>query len=478
MIASEETEPGIGWYYTNWLTKLGKNPSMPTVDLGKQIIDDFVSTCDKKCQGQKTTLSIVDLAEFSNTVPDKLNAFSRSVSSLLTNSDYKTVSDARYATREFAVSSKIDQVDLAHLALNMKSSEGKALSDAIRSAVKYNRTSSNITNAYGVSIYFPYRRTSNVDSACSTYRQIGMDADYSKCIRQFASIETSGQVASGGTSSPLSLLLGTVGDSAGSASAELIGDLLGSFLSGSFDRNIEGLDSSNTAYMQDSALSSDDTAEYIASNYFDTSNLVWEKNASGKYTMTLPESQWDLVHDLDKNLFYDDGEGYVDMGLDNVFSFDDDGNLIADTDRIWLAINGQPVAYYHTDTTEMSNDVYSISGYVPAMLNGDRVNLILVFDSQNPKEYIAGATTDYKNMETATVAKSLIELQVGDSLDFLCDYYTYGGEYQDSYYLGEKMTVSSNMQISNVDVGESKLKITYCFTDIYNQKYWTPSIQP
>lgn len=208
---------------------------------------------------------------------------------------------------------------------------------------------------------------------------------------------------------------------------------------------IEGLDSSNTAYIQDSALSSDDTAEYIASNYFDTSNLVWEKNASGKYTMTLPESQWDLVHDLDKNLFYDDGEGYVDMGLDNVFSFDDDGNLIADTDRTWLAINGQPVAYYHTDTTEMSNDVYSISGYVPAMLNGERVNLILVFDSQNPKGYIAGATTDYKNMEAATVAKSLIELQVGDTLDFLCDYYTYDGDYLDSYYLGEKMTVSSNM---------------------------------
>ena len=478
MIASEETEPGIGWYYTNWLTKLGKNTSMSTVDLGKHIIDDFISTCDKKCRGQKTTLSIVDLAEFSNTVPNKLNAFSRSVSSLLTNSEYRIVSDARYATREFAVNSKIDQVDLAHLALNMKSSEGKALSDAIRSAVKYNRTSSNITNAYGVSIYFPYRRTSNVDSACSTYRQIGMDDEYSKCIRQFASIETSGQVASGGTSSPLSSLLGSTINYAGSATGELIGGLLSDFLSGDSDRSIDGLDSSNTAFMQDSPLSAEDTAEYIASNYFDASNLVWQKDTSGSYTMTLPESQWDLVHDLDKNLFYDDGSGYVDMGLDNVFSFDDDGNLIADTDRTWIAINGQPVAYYHTDTTEMSDDIYSISGYVPAMLNGERVNLILVFDSQNPKGYIAGATTDYVDMETSTIAKSLIELQVGDSLDFLCDYYTYGGEYQDSYYLGEKMTVSDNMQISNVNVGNGNLKITYCFTDIYNQKYWTPSIQP
>ena len=27
LIASEETEPGVGWYYTNWLTSLGKDPS-------------------------------------------------------------------------------------------------------------------------------------------------------------------------------------------------------------------------------------------------------------------------------------------------------------------------------------------------------------------------------------------------------------------------------------------------------------------
>ena len=50
LIASEETEPGIGWYYTNWLTKLSKNTSMPTVELGREIIDDFVETCARKCR--------------------------------------------------------------------------------------------------------------------------------------------------------------------------------------------------------------------------------------------------------------------------------------------------------------------------------------------------------------------------------------------------------------------------------------------
>ena len=121
-------------------------------------------------------------------------------------------------------------------------------------------------------------------------------------------------------------------------------------------------------------------------------------------------------------------------------------------------------------------DNYTITGHVPALLNGERVNLILVFDNENPYGYIAGARTDYVEGETETVAKGMSQLQVGDTLDFLCDYYSYSGEYMDSYYLGEQMTVTEDMTISNVDVGEGAVRVTYRFTDIYNQQYWTPAI--
>ena len=70
----------------------------------------------------------------------------------------------------------------------------------------------------------------------------------------------------------------------------------------------------------------------------------------------------------------------------------------------------------------------------------------------------------------------MTELQVGDTLDFICDYYTYDQQYQDSYYLGNQITVTDNMQISNTDVGSGAVKIMYRFTDIYNQTYWTEAI--
>ncbi len=472
LIASEETEPGIGWYYTNWLSKFARNTSMNTLDVGKNIIDDFVSECGRKCRGQKTTLSIIDLAEFSHTVPENLANFSKSVSGKISRKEYKQVSDARYNTREFAVSSKIDQVDLVNLADNMNTAEGRALSSSLKSAIKYNRTSSNMTNAYGVSIYFPYKRTSYVDKACDTYELIGMDDEYAECIRKFAQLETSGQIAAGGSSSPVNSLFSLGNSSSSSGNSSIISDLLGGFLGSLGRSSIDGLDETNTDFMQ--GLDKDSASEYLSQNYFDASNLVWEQK-NGTYVMTLPETQWDMVHALDRNMFYDDGEGWVDLGLDNTFSFDENGNLIADDERNWVAINGQPVAYYHTDTIKNADGSYTDMGYVPAMLNGERTNLILVFEGKNA--YIAGASEDYKNGETETVAKSLTELQIGDKLDFICDFYSYDQVYQDSYYLGEQMTVTSNMIVSNVDVGSGKVRITYRFTDIYNQEYWADAIE-
>ena len=124
----------------------------------------------------------------------------------------------------------------------------------------------------------------------------------------------------------------------------------------------------------------------------------------------------------------------------------------------------------------MNGDNYRIDGYVPCLLNGERAKLLLVFDQDNPKGYIAGAETDYRNNETETVAKSMTELNVGDTLDFVCDYYSYDGDYLDSYMLGEQMTVSSNMQISNTSVGDGPVKIMYKFTDLYNHEAWSDPI--
>ncbi|KIR01280.1 peptidase C11, clostripain [Lachnospiraceae bacterium TWA4] len=470
LIGSEETEPGIGWYYTNWLNQLSKNPSMSTVELGKIIADDFVSECDKNCKGQKTTLSVIDLAEASTTIPSVLADFSKSTTDLIKNDSYKTVSNARYKAREFAQSSAIDQVDLVHLAKNIGSDAGNKLSDAILSAVKYNQTSSNMTNAYGLSVYFPAKKAKNVDTVVNTYKEIGIDEEYSRCIQTFASMSVSGQAASGGTTSALPSLLGSLS----SQSSDIdFGQIIGNLVVGQLGNlTIEGLTSGNMNFFSNKAIDTDAMASYIEKNHIDASKLIWSKGE--KPVLELSEDEWSLVQELELNVYYDDGKGFIDLGLDNVFEFDDKKNLVGSYDNTWLAINGQPVAYYYESTVDDGKN-YTITGHVPAYLNGERVNLMLVFDNEHPHGIIVGAEAVYKDGQTNTVAKSTTQLQEGDKLDFICDYYSYDGTYQDSYYLGEQLTVTNDMEISNVNVGE-KTSAVYRLTDIYGQNYWTEVI--
>ena len=455
LIASEETEPGVGWYYTDWLTAFGENTSMSTIQVGQNIVDSFVDTCARKCRGQLTTLSVTDLAELEHTLPEALTKFSDSTAGLIRDQQYQTVSNARNGAREFAQSSKIDQIDLVHLAQNLGTQEANALTDALLGAVKYNRTSSNMTNAYGLSIYFPYRKTSTVDRAVSTFEQIGMDEAYTKCIRQFADVAASGQAVAGGSDSPLPALLGMLGGGSGSGTGG-ISSLLEGILGGR-------------------SLDMEDAEQYLAAHRFAEEALVWSKGGDGVPVMRLSEEQWGLVQALELNLFYDDGEGYIDLGLDNVYEFDSDGGLLGENGATWLAVNGQPVAYYHTSTVD-DGISYTITGRVPVLHNGSRAELILVFTDDQPHGFVAGVQTVYKEGETETVAKSMTGLESGDTLEFLCDYYSYSGVYQDSYLLGDPLTVTEEeLTISDVTI-EGSTRATYRFTDLYDKHYWTPVV--
>jgi len=462
LVASEETEPGIGWYYKDWLTKFAANTSMSTLEVGKNIVDDFVNTCAQKCSGQKATLAVIDLAELEKTLPDKFKSFATSTSEMITSDDFQAVSTARSSTREFASSSRIDQVDFVDLAYRLDTDESKALASALLGAVKYNNVSSNMTNAYGLSIYFPYQKTSNVNTAVQAYQAIGLDDDYARCIQQFASMEVGGQSVSGGYTSPFSLFSGTPeGYTAqGGMSTDMISSLLGQLIGGSsgFGRSLD----------------IDDAAAYLAANRFDAGSLLWKADG-GTYTMTLPEDQWSLVNDLTLNVFFDDGEGYIDLGCDNVFDFTDDGALIGAYDGTWLAVDGQPVAYYYLNTTVENGDTI-ITGRIPVLINDDRADLIIVFDDAHPYGYIAGARYDYIHGETETVAKGMTELSADDEIRFVADYYAYDGVYQNSYLIGGAWHYHDGAEISNVYIDASAAVASYLFTDIYHQSYWTPVI--
>lgn len=479
MIASEEVEPGIGWYYTGWITELSKNTSTPTIELGKKLIDDYIKEVKAKTPRSQATLSLIDLAELKGTIPSSFEAFAKSTSKLIDSDNYKVVSDARSGTKEFAKSSKINQIDLIHFAENLETTEGKSFAAALRSCVKYNRTSTNITNSNGVSIYFPYGSLNKLNSMLNTYDQIGIDDEYSKCIKSFASVAAGGQIVSGGSGNMLETLLngqlgGTQNQSSNqSASTDVLGSILNEFLSGGDYSSITGLVGNTLGWLDVDRMKA--SLDYYKNNRINSTDLkITKKN--GQRVLELSEKQWDVIQNMEQNVFLDDGQGFIDLGLDNVYEYNSDGDLIMEYDGTWLALNGNIVSYYMINE-DRQGDNYSIKGRVPALLNGQPVDIMLVFDNQNPYGMVVGAQTKYDTAsQTETLAKGLIDINPGDKIDFLCDYYTYAGDYKDTYYLGKQYTATGEWKIENLSVGNKKYQMTYRITDIYNNKFWTPSI--
>ena len=482
LVASEETEPGTGWYYTRWVTELSANTSKPTIDIAKTIIDDFITSSTNASASAKVTLSIVDLAELNGTVPSAFNDFAVDTTNIIKSDGYKQVSEARAGVRQFSSQNKINQVDLVDLAERIGTSDSKELASVLKSCVKYNRTSMSRCN--GISIYFPYETTNSMNSAVASYDAIGLDDDYTKCIKSFASLELGGQVTAAATQTPassssfdLGSLLGTI---TGGSSTSPVDALLGSFLGGGSTSSAGfGIDASTIVGLLGSfsgrSMPSDlawadteliaDNAEKIASGFIDPSHLVpTEKN--GKKVLSLTESEWELISAVEINVFVDDGKGFIDLGLDNAVEYDGD-DLVLGFDGTWLTINDNVCSFTIVSSDE-KNGVYV--AHIPALLNKSFVNIQVVFDSKG--ETVTGAFPMY-NDGTDVQAKGMIEIKKGDEIELLCDYYDYDGKYNATYTLGNKFTYDGKgFKIVNKELTSKDVSVMYRLTDIYGNHFW------
>ncbi len=499
MIASEESEPGTGWYYTDWLTQLSKNTSVSTESIGKTIVDTFVTASQRAQANAQVTLSVVDLAKMSGTVPQALRNFSAATTNLIKGNNYKQVADARANARQFARQSRINQVDMIDLCERIGTAESKTLAAALKGCVAYNK--STMTRAYGVSVYFPYETLNGVKNAINTYNNLGIDSEYTKCIQSFASVGQGGQFASSasqqygsyssggdllstllggfmdsgsygsspyGSSSPLGSLTGGYTNSSGSYSAgnsvdaSTIYDLLNAFSGRSMPAALDWVD---TDLVASKALD-------ISENRLDPARITIT-NKNGVPTLVLTDAEWALIETAAVNVFVDDGKGFIDLGYDNYLEYDQDNDLILGFDGTWLCVDGHPAAFYMTEAGE--DGTY---GRIPAKItrNGEEMLMnIMVFIDQDGDAVVLGADPLYAG-ETETLGKGSIPLEKGDKIQLLCDYYTYDNAYEGSYTLGKAFTAGSSLTVEYLVLDNTELTVSYRLTDVYGNVYWTPAV--
>lgn len=438
MIGSEEVEPGSGWYYTDWLNLICDDPSIPTEEIGKQIVDDFIQACWEQNASDSCTLSIVDLTEMGN-VYNALCTFASNARERLDGNQFRVVSHSISNTKSFGDDS-YDTIDLTHFAQNCDIEGSRELIDAVDNAVVYASSSGNVSNANGLTIYVPYNDIYSFDNMLAIYKDIGLEGEYTEFIKTFANIVVGGQEYIG-SNTPVEAL-------DGGYESDGLPDFSGWLACSWFDED----------YISDY----EDSYAEVSS---DDGELIVE-DRGGYYALALSDEDMEIISDIQMQLFYDDGEGYIDLGTDNYFEIDDDGALMVDYDGLWFAIGDQIVPLYISTTEDI------VEGYIPCELNGEYVNLVVRWDEEGTG-IIEGAVRFYEN---GMSMKGLIPVEDGDEIQLLCDYYTYDGEYDDAYALDEPFVYDSSMGIEYIPSGEGEFLIYYCITDIYNNTYYVEPI--
>jgi hypothetical protein len=177
-------------------------------------------------------------------------------------------------------------------------------------------------------------------------------------------------------------------------------------------------------------------------------------------------------------VYLDDGEGYIDIGYDNVYEFDDDGDLKVGFDYYWVALDVQIVPFYFEYETPSFAKAQYTYGYVPAMLNdSEQIEIMIYWDEEHTDGYVAGYRPYSEDTSIFVPQKGLKQFKYGDELEFLCDYYTYDGEYDDVYSFGENMIINGDITVSYEYVGDFTTNICYYLTDIYNNVFTTEMVE-
>ena len=294
-----------------------------------------------------------------------------------------------------------------------------------------------VSDTYGLAMYMPYKKLEYYKQILNIYKNIGMGEKYTAPLTKYVNVLAGGKIDSY-----------TINNHSYEVDTDYKNDEW-------YDQNEVN---SNQALYQEAKIDQ-------------TKLKVIDKGEY--YALRLDDEDKKNITNITLEVFYDDGNGYVDLGSDDFAEFDKDGDLKVTYDGTWVAINKQIVPFYVVE----SNDKY-VYGEVQAYVNDKQVYIYLYWDEKNPDGIVLG----YNNLEqygnTTIRPKGLSEFKEGDKIKFEFDFYKYNGEFDDSYFIGKELTVGKEgLSVSYEEVGDVEFYIYYNITDIFNNVYYTEPVE-
>ena len=415
LVASEETEPANGWYYTKWVGALAADPSMDGAELGRAICDAYYEGCELVGTQDNTTLSLTDLSRVGALLEAYETFGAEALSAACENPGFfSQFGRAAAQSENYGGNTKeqgyTNMVDLGHMARQCSGmlSSAQGVLDALDDCVLYRVNGSYRSESTGLSCYYSYN--GDVDDFWG-YNAVGAGAAF----KYFYSYELTGE-----------------------------------------------LDDSGMEYLAGMDIESLPEIQTLDSMGWD--GIALEVDDAGTASMTLGSEANDILAGIGFSLYYVDEESDTMMllGTDNDMNADWENGVFSDNFRgVWGSIDGNLV-YMELSFEGDDYNLYS----VPVLLNGEEYNLQIVYDFTAEEWSILGARQGIDDSGMAD--KELRLLQEGDSITTIWYMSSLSGDDDPEAYTAETLTVTADTAFAEMTLPDGSYAMVFEMRDAMN----------
>ena len=412
LVASEETEPANGWYYSRWLQALADDPSMDGAALGRVICDAYYEGCEDVGTEENATLSVTDLSRLAPLL-DAYETFGTQALAAAAEdpgflSRFRREADLseNYGgnTREQGYTNMVDMGAIARRTVGELPAARDVL-DALEDCVLYRVSGKYRSEATGLSCYYSY----NNDIAD---------------------------------------LNGYITEGAGAAFKYL------------YAYQLTGeLDADGMAYLAQLGLDSLPALPSLSAMRWDNTPLTLDDD--GYASLTLGTEADSVLAGIGFSLYRvdEDSDAVLLLGTDNDITADWENGVFTDNFRgVWGSIDGCLV-YMELSYEGEDYNLYS----VPVLLNGEAYNLQVVYDFNDEAWSILGARQGIDDSGMAD--KELRKLQSGDELTTIWYMASLSDDSDFEAYEAETLTVTEGTAFTEMDLPDGEYMLLFEFRD-------------
>ena len=455
-VASEELEPGTGWYYTGWLQMLKDDPAISNEDLCAGIIESYMDAGLRDNPDDYLTLSAVKLSEIP-ALENSMEDFAAVMAGQVRSGNISAISRGRSRMYTFGSfdDGSWDMVDLGAVLDTYAQFDSPKAAEAKRClsrAVILSKQTDNLDVCSGLSILIPQDTTEEFDE----YKD---DFDISDVIPNWV----------GFVNDYVGALAGGSHHFTASGTCQI--------QEGNFDEEFFIPSSCNP----DGCMNWDDESESYGDEPVQNEEIRIDDTAQG-FSATLPQEDLPYLDSVEGMLLMDlsdrDGEGYVDFGsMQNNLIDWQTGKVVSLYDGTWPVFGGQPVPLY-----DQTNNANSRRSLIPVELNGEATYLVVVFPAGSTEGRVIGANAGYD--ESGLPIRNVTTLRPGDKIVPIYTMYLEEEGKEDlteSEFKGDEIIWQDGMTVTYEDLSDEEdptpMLFCFVFNDIFGKETMSEMIE-